>query len=74
MRIIFKFIHPVLPITVGLWVIVAVMEQGDGGPCASPLILLIPISLLGVLIGLVLSGVRTYKHIYPRSVAKPKPE
>jgi hypothetical protein len=80
LRTFFKFVHPVLPITAGLLPIVAEMVRGHGGPCGSPLILALPILILGVLIGLVLSGVRISKYIREEiaasetSATKRKPE
>ena len=61
MKTVFKFIHPVFPVSVGLFVVAAIFLQGAGGPCASPIILLyVPIEL-GIVLGFALSIFRTIK-------------
>jgi hypothetical protein len=43
---------------------------GQAGPCASPLILIFPLSLIGAIVGVVLSIVRTGRHIHQQDTAK----
>ena len=62
MRTCFKFIHPILPISLVLLGIVAWLARGGGGPCPSPIILLFPVLFLGVLLGLILSAIRTARQ------------
>jgi hypothetical protein len=63
---IFKFVQPVLPITAGLFVLAAILLRGEGGPCASIAILILPVLLLGVLVGLVLSVARSVAYLRQR--------
>ena len=63
----FKFIHPVLAISISLFLVALVVLQGQHGPCASPLILLCPLILLGILIGAILSGIRLFRYCRARA-------
>ena len=63
MKTVFKFIHPIFPVSVGLFVVAAILLQGAGGPCASPIILLYAPIELGIVIGFALSIVRTIRFI-----------
>jgi len=69
MRTVFKFVHPVLPIIAGLFMIAGILFHGQGGACAFPLILILPVLLLGVIIGLVLSGVRSFRYMCQKRAA-----
>jgi hypothetical protein len=66
MKTVFRYIHPVLPITAGLLLAAGIWLQGHGGPCPDPLILLLPLLLVGFFVGFVLSGVRTFRHFRKR--------
>lgn len=63
MNNIFKYVHPVLLVSLGLFVAACILLRGQGGPCASPLILLFAPIELGILIGFVMSLVRVVRLV-----------
>ena len=66
------FVNPLLPVSIGLFAGFAWLLRDAGGPCAGPEILVLPLLLLVVALGLLLSAIRTFRHFRPTSAARPK--
>jgi hypothetical protein len=70
MRTILNYVHPVFLVSLGAVVPAAILLQGQGGPCPSPLVLLAAPIELGLVVGFILSLVRTIRHVRSRCTKK----
>jgi hypothetical protein len=74
MKSVFKLVHPVLVVSLGLFIVAAIFLRGQGGPCAFPLILLFAPIELGILVGFILSVARAIKYFIRKTKADQQSE
>jgi len=70
MRTILNYFHPVFLVSLAAVVPAAILLRGQGGPCPSPLVLLAAPIELGLVVGFVLSLVRTVRYVRSRYAKK----